>query len=88
MPALREQMRRMSIIYREIRDHGPINCKQLLSKVNRSIDRPVCKSSIEKDLFKLQMDFDVELNSSKFGYTLSEEIDFKESVIQYFNIDI
>lgn len=86
MAAMREQMRRMSIIYREIRDNGPISCSQLLSKVNCSIDQPVCKSSIEKDIFKLKMDLDVDLDSSRQGYTLAEEVDFKEHVMQYFNI--
>lgn len=86
MPIQREQMRRMSIIYREIRDNGPINCTRLLSKVNNNIDTPVCRSSIEKDIYRLKMELDVELDSSRKGYTLVEEVDFKEQVIQYFNI--
>ena len=90
MPALRNQMRRISILYREIRDHSPITQKELLDRVNQIVepDMRVCKSTIEKDLFKMKMDFDVEIISSRRGYKLAEEIDFKEKVIEYFNIHL
>ena len=32
------------------------------------------------------MDLDIEFNSSHQGYNLKEDVDFKERVIQYFNI--
>jgi hypothetical protein len=88
MPILREQMQRMSIIYREIKNRGPVTCKHLHSKVNSIVDRPVCKSTIEKDLFKLKMDFDVEFISSRRGYVLADEVDFVDKVVEYFNIEL
>ena len=83
-------MKRIAILYREIRDNGPLTCKELVEKVNRSVDLDlqICKSTIEKDLFKMRMDFDIELNSSSKGYTLAEEVDFVDRVVQYFNIQV
>jgi hypothetical protein len=83
-------MRRISILYREIKNNGPLTCKELLERVNDKVDPglQVCKSTIEKDLFKMQMDFDVELISSRRGYKLDGEIDFIDKVVQYFDIQV
>lgn len=88
MPAKRNQMRRISILYREIKNNGPLTCKELLKRVNDKVDPDlqICKSTIEKDLFKMQIDFDVKLIASKRGYKLDGEIDFLDKVKQYFDI--
>jgi hypothetical protein len=80
------KIKRMVKVYQVLEQNEIITIDQIVSKVNHSIDYPVCKSSIEKDIFNLKMDFDIEIESSRLGLMLVEKIDIKEKVLQYLGL--
>lgn len=95
MPVTKQSFRRMSILYRRLEyyfDRGLfVPTRQLVEEVNERTDNPVCKSSIEKDLFALKIDFDIELetgcNNGQRGIKLATKIDFKKAVLEYLGVN-
>lgn len=86
MPRIKNSLRRMSLIYNLIKNNGPISKKDLTRKINLALDEPVCNSTIEKDLFNLKMDFDIEYKHiNRKGYVLEKEVNFDERVLNYVN---
>lgn len=73
-------------IYEILEQNEIITTDKIVEMVNKSIDMPVCKSSIEKDLFNLKMDFDVEIEGSPLGLRLVEKIDIKQKLWEYLEL--
>jgi hypothetical protein len=50
------------------------------------MDENFSKSTVEKDLFYLKMNFDLEYMSGKNGIQLIEKVDFIQRLKEYLNI--
>lgn len=63
----------------------PIPTKKILTIVNRRTEENWCKSQIEKDLFRLKMDFDMEYSvKPAHGIFLEEKFDFISALKAFF----
>jgi len=91
MPSCRNKFLRLSKIYTLLEIwHDKdlfISGQKLCDEVNDRIDFTVCKSSIEKDIFTLKEDFDLEIKSSPKGIILVKKIDFRQAMLQYLGLD-
>lgn len=77
----------MCLIHKLIENHGPISKKELIKGVNMFLDQTVCNSTIEKDLFCLRMDFDIQYKHiRKKGYVLENKIDFETQLLNYIKV--
>jgi hypothetical protein len=82
----KNSIKRMVKIYQVLEQNECITIDEIVSKVNQLIDFPVCKSSIEKDIFNLKMDFDIEIKGNMNGVMLVEKIDIEKKVLQYLGL--
>lgn len=82
----KNQLRRLSAVVYHLNSMHPVTQIELTKKVNRSMDENFSKSTIEKDLFYLKMNFDIEYLSGKNGIQLIEKIDFIERLKNYLNL--
>jgi len=73
------QLRRISAIVKILNTGVTIKQEQLRTDVVELIDRDFCKSTLEKDMQYLKMEFDLELiHCGIYGVRLKEKVDFLE----------
>jgi len=82
----KNQLRRLSVIVYHLNTLLPVTQIELTKKVNRTMDENFSKSTVEKDLFYLKMNFDLEYMSGKNGIQLIEKVDFIQRLKEYLNI--
>jgi hypothetical protein len=87
MPINKTQLRRLSAIV-HVLNHSTCNTKQLRNKVSELIDVEVCKSTIEKDLYHLRMEYDLDeyIERRSGGYHIPENIDFIALLKNHLNL--
>jgi hypothetical protein len=90
MPINKTQLRRLSAIV-HVLNHSTCNTEQLRCKVSELIDVEVCKSTIEKDLYHLRMEYDlddyiVKNNGGRGGYHIPDKIDFITLLKNHLNL--
>ena len=67
MPAIKQQIQRVCAIYSILRTSTyPPTKDEIIEKLNEKLNIKVCKSSIEKDLYKLRTDFGLTIRCSRF----------------------
>jgi len=75
------QLRRISAIVKVLNTGVTIKQEQLRTDVVELIDRDFCKSTLEKDMQYLKMEFDLELiHCGIYGVRLKEKVDFLEQL--------
>jgi len=75
------QLRRISAIVKILNTGVTIKQEQLRTDVVELIDRDFCKSTLEKDMQYLKMEFDLELiHCGIYGVRLKEKVDFLEQL--------
>lgn len=62
------------------KEHKPISISTLRNRVNTKIKTAVCRSTYEKDIEILKIDFDIKFISSLRGILLESKIDFTEKL--------
>jgi len=92
MPINKNQIRRMCAIFSIVKNsRHPISKSELLEKVNDLTTSNIKMSSLEKDMFNLQICFDVELLylHQYSGYVLKDtsEYEFIRSLFEYLRIE-
>lgn len=73
MPKIKNQLRRMCALYSIVRTAPiPISKEKLIDKIQLKTDEIVCNSTIEKDMFTMRMDLDIEIryNRRRKGYVI------------------
>lgn len=81
------QLRRISAIVKVLNTGVTIKQEQLRTDVVELIDREFCKSTLEKDMQYLKMEFDLELiHCGIYGVKLKEPIDFLERLRLHLNL--
>jgi len=87
MPINKTQLRRLSAIV-HVLNNSTCNTQQLKNKVSELIDVEVCKSTIEKDLYHLRMEYDLDeyIERSSGGYHIPENIDFIALLKNHLNL--
>ena len=75
------QLRRISAIVKVLNTGVTIKQEQLRTDVVELIDLDFCKSTLEKDMQYLKMEFDLELiHCGIYGVRLKEKVDFLEQL--------
>jgi hypothetical protein len=87
MPINKTQLRRLSAIV-HVLNHSTCNTQQLRCKVSELIDVEVCKSTIEKDLYHLRMEYDLDeyIERRSGGYHIPDKIDFITLLKNHLNL--
>ena len=87
MPINKTQLRRLSAIV-HVLNHSTCNTKQLRCKVSELIDLEVCKSTIEKDLYHLRIEYDLDeyIERRPGGYHIADKIDFITLLKNHLNL--
>jgi hypothetical protein len=87
MPINKTQLRRLSAIVHVLKE-SHLNTKQLRCKVSELIDMEVCKSTIEKDLYHLRMEYDLDdyIEKGPGGYHIPSDIDFLTLLKNHLNL--
>ena len=87
MPINKTQLRRLSAIVHVLKE-SHLNTKELRCKVSELIDVEVCKSTIEKDLYHLRMEYDLDdyIEKSTKGYHIPSNIDFLTLLKNHLNL--
>ena len=81
------QLRRISAIVKVLNTGETMKQEVLRLKVIDLIDRDFCKSTLEKDIQYLKMDFDLEFISyGIYGIKLKEKVDFLEILKLHLNL--
>jgi hypothetical protein len=81
------QLRRISAIVKVLNTGETMKQEVLRLKVIDLIDRDFCKSTLEKDIQYLKMEFDLELiHCGIYGVKLREPIDFLERLRLHLNL--
>lgn len=81
------QLRRISAIVKVLNTGETMKQEVLRLKVIDLIDRDFCKSTLEKDIQYLKMDFDLEFISyGIYGIKLKEKVDFLERLRLHLNL--
>jgi hypothetical protein len=90
MPVNKNAFRRMSALVQILNDRvgGEFMSVQKLHFIlNFNYEIECSKSTVEKDLFALKMDFDLPLQTAgRKGYYLEAPFDFLQALKQYLNI--
>jgi hypothetical protein len=90
MPVNKNVFRRLSAIAQILNDRvgvGPLNVSKIHFALNWRYEIECCKSTVEKDLFTLRMDFDMPMHTvGKKGYYLKERFDFLQALKSYLNL--
>lgn len=78
------QLKRCYLIVDILNDMQPHKTKHLQAKINEKMDANYCKSQIEKDIYWLKWNMDMdEYKASGEGIQLLEKIDFFERLKNY-----
>jgi len=81
------QLRRISAIVKVLNTGITIKQEELRLQVIEMIDREFCKSTLEKDISYLKMEFDLEfLSYGIYGIKLKEPVDFLERLKLHLNL--
>lgn len=81
------QLRRISAIVKVLNTGETMKQEVLRLKVIDLIDRDFCKSTLEKDIQYLKMEFDLEFISyGIYGIKLKEKVDFLERLKLHLNL--
>jgi hypothetical protein len=83
----KSQLRRISAIVKVLNTGATMKQEELRLKVIDMIDRDFCKSTLEKDISYLKMEFDLEfLSYGIYGIKLKEKVDFLERLKMHLNL--
>jgi hypothetical protein len=83
----KNQLRRLSAIVHVMNCGKWMNLNQIQNKVNLNMQDHFSRSTIEKDLFNLKMNYDFEYESKKgYGIRLENEVDFLELLKIHLNL--
>lgn len=78
-------IKRMKLITDLLNDCEPHKISEIHKYVNKRMTIEYCKSQIEKDIFNLKMDFDMDehYESSSHGIRLTKQFKFIDKLIEY-----
>ena len=78
-------IKRMKLITDLLNDCEPHKISEIHKYVNNKMTIEYCKSQIEKDIFNLKMDFDMDehYESSSYGIRLTKQFKFIDKLIEY-----
>lgn len=87
MPVNKNRLRRLSAIVAVLNNcHEPINYNDLLVKVIDKTDQDVCKSTLEKDIYHLREEYDLQVKGTRIGLQLVEKVKFLELLKNHLNL--
>lgn len=83
----KNQLRRLSAIVHVMNSCQCMRLDKIRKKVNSNMDENFSKSTIEKDLFNLRMNYDFEYkNCGIFGIMLESKVDFLVILKNHLNL--
>lgn len=86
MPVNKTQLRRYSAIISLLNNLRPITLKDLTQKVSEKIDLQISRSTLDKDLARLKMEYDLPIKSGVKGVQLEEKQDFIQLLKNHLNL--
>lgn len=86
MPKIKNKLRRLSIIVDELNSLQVMKIEGLHDRIVSRLGEYVCKSTIDKDIFDLKMDFDIDIIGSRRGVCIHEKVDFIDRLRSLLNI--
>lgn len=87
MPKTKNKLRRLSIIVDELNSLQVMKIEDLHDRIVSRLGEYVCKSTIDKDIFDLKMDFDIDIIGSRRGVCIHEKVDFIDRLKSLLNIN-
>ena len=88
MPIIKNQIRRLSIIYNELSKLQYIKHEELQRIVSDKTGISICRSTLDKDIKILKYDFDMDCSQSRFGIKLKHKIDFQDLLMHYLDVEV
>lgn len=79
-----EQLRRLAKVVSILNTGQVVTTEEIRKRVSEALDKEYCKSTIEKDVFLLRMEFDLDIQARvPKGLQMKEPVDFVEHLKKF-----